>query len=565
MIESAPKISSSGSTPDKLNELESLVERLELGNTTEGNSFDFKRVSDSGRSITEPEKNYRTNSTIMYRSPKERKPMLELDPPLSRSTEPTTPPASPQRGAEDTEIEGARTNTPPAYVDPETKLSALFMEFFQSSLSYTVVLESALRGVLEYSNADHLYLIRKIDDGTLVLDASINKERTWSLLESVVLTDYDVSERFEGVKESRHSNTPVYLPKDDTPCSKASILCIPIILLSKYRACIYLTSNTTKNAFHHINLPVLTMLLTNLYSLQKIQHLKRSLVAIHKESLALPCLKGSSKVELQDTLQVYDSTSKKWSSSFVIHADHQLKFFSTPFETNPIRILSLTNIRNVRVTAQRNSHQEPIDLPVLPKNFEDYGLIYFYYDNQPVWLASQLLETAHHWTSSLLNSKRKGKPLKIPENIRINEVEVERGEIIGKGAAAVVYAGKFQHTRVAIKQLIDQFDRSEVKSFFDEMNILQKLHHPNIVSLFGGYITEEGKPCIVFEYALRGSLSTVLYDPLVVISDEMKLKILIQTIQALVYLHSFDPPIIHRDLKPANILVRMKSVFSCFD
>ena len=455
------------------------------------------------------------------------------------------------------------------------------MESIQSNAAFIHITETCLKEVLEYTGADHIFVIRA-SSNDMILDASISKERSWSLLEDVLLTSNDIAERFEGVDEARWTMNPVSIP-----CSlyekKSSILCIPIILQDKYLGCTYLIHHTLEYAFEHVKNSLLTLLLTNYFHLLISNSFKRRVVKEHKESLSLPCLKDIINVKQQDSLHFYDVTTKKWNVRFFVLAESKIWIFYSPFDLHAHKVIILSKLRDIKVTSNPNaknpefsptptpkkssSSSSDIKLPILPKNksMTNFSLIFLHLpENEQIWIACERLETAHDWHTCILEEKRKGKSsIKIPTNIRINVDDVNIENIVGKGSAAVVYEGTFQRTKVAVKQLLDQFDKSETKSFFDEMNILQQLHHPNVVNLFGGFISKEGKPSIVFEFALRGSLASVLYDPLTEITNAMKIQFLLQTIKALQYLHSFNPPIIHRDVKPANILV-CKTIFTFF-
>ena len=80
---------------------------------------------------------------------------------------------------------------------------------------------------------------------------------------------------------------------------------------------------------------------------------------------------------------------------------------------------------------------------------------------------------------------------------------------------------------------------------------MSKLHHPNIIRLFG-YIN---KPfSIVMEYVDGDSLLYYIKNNILCL--KYKIKIILEVIKAIIYLHSRKPAfLIHRDLKPHNIMV----------
>ena len=82
-----------------------------------------------------------------------------------------------------------------------------------------------------------------------------------------------------------------------------------------------------------------------------------------------------------------------------------------------------------------------------------------------------------------------------------------------------------------------------------------RLRHPNIVTFFCACL-KAPNCCIVLEYCSRGSLESVLRDPVIPIDHPKRLQFAMDIARGMNYLHSQDPPIIHRDLKSDNVLVR---------
>jgi serine/threonine protein kinase len=86
--------------------------------------------------------------------------------------------------------------------------------------------------------------------------------------------------------------------------------------------------------------------------------------------------------------------------------------------------------------------------------------------------------------------------------------------------------------------------------FVEEINILKKLNHENIILMLDSFETETDF-CVVMEYA-QGELFEILEDDKKLPEKEVA-KIAKQLVRALLYLHTNR--VIHRDMKPQNILI----------
>ncbi|KAE9622156.1 putative protein kinase RLK-Pelle-LRR-I-1 family [Lupinus albus] len=134
-------------------------------------------------------------------------------------------------------------------------------------------------------------------------------------------------------------------------------------------------------------------------------------------------------------------------------------------------------------------------------------------------------------------------------------------EVVGRGSFGSVYLGKLRNGKsVAVKV---RFDKSQlgVDSFMNEIHLLSKIRHQNLVSL-EGFCHEPKHQILVYEYLPGGSLADHLYGvnsrktPL---SWVRRLKIAVDAAKGLDYLHNgSEPRIIHRDIKCSNILLDME-------
>jgi len=131
-----------------------------------------------------------------------------------------------------------------------------------------------------------------------------------------------------------------------------------------------------------------------------------------------------------------------------------------------------------------------------------------------------------------------------------------KGEKIGSGSFGTVYEAKnliFNNT-VAMKVIAknDDMDNEYIKN---ELNILKKLSHPNIVRIYEFYESENNY-YLINEFCNGGELYNYINKNNL---NEQQLSIIFyQVFSGLCYLHEND--ILHRDMKPENILISKKEI-----
>ncbi len=149
------------------------------------------------------------------------------------------------------------------------------------------------------------------------------------------------------------------------------------------------------------------------------------------------------------------------------------------------------------------------------------------------------------------------------------------GPKIGSGGYGEVFVGKLRGQLVAIKHLqpVDGVYSPELlRSFRDEMLLMSRLSHPNIVRFIGACIHPPNL-CILSEYVHGGTLYRLLQkrrrkrlDPNtgeptgeMLVTEHLPwcgiLRIALGIARGMRYLHAQKPIVVHRDLKSPNCLV----------
>ena len=95
-----------------------------------------------------------------------------------------------------------------------------------------------------------------------------------------------------------------------------------------------------------------------------------------------------------------------------------------------------------------------------------------------------------------------------------------------------------------------------VEQFMNEVEILTKIRHQNLVALYGCTSQRSQELILVYEYVSNGTVADHLHgnrSKSCLLTWPVRLSIAIESAEALAYLHVSD--VIHRDVKTNNILV----------
>ncbi|KAK4848240.1 hypothetical protein QYF36_010669 [Acer negundo] len=123
--------------------------------------------------------------------------------------------------------------------------------------------------------------------------------------------------------------------------------------------------------------------------------------------------------------------------------------------------------------------------------------------------------------------------------------------LIWEHGYGTMYKGLLRYTPVAIKML----DPEGTSVFQEEVEVLSKFRHPNLITLIGVCPEEYG---LIYEYLPNGSLTDRLSckDSTPPLSWQTRICIATELCSALIFLHSSNPhSIVHGDLKAENIFL----------
>ena len=167
----------------------------------------------------------------------------------------------------------------------------------------------------------------------------------------------------------------------------------------------------------------------------------------------------------------------------------------------------------------------------------------------------------------ICNDKNKNidSSVKIDSDLLISQVEkdpfkdYEIKKTLGEGAFGQVHlvthkiTGATRAMKVIEKK--DTFTENNEQEVLNELNVLKKMDHPNIIKVFEFYMDDDNYYMIT-EYCSDGDLFDFVKDSK--LNEIQSAYIMFQLFSALNYCHKMK--IIHRDLKPENIFISKKEI-----
>ncbi|XP_078429220.1 putative serine/threonine-protein kinase SIS8 isoform X2 [Wolffia australiana] len=202
-----------------------------------------------------------------------------------------------------------------------------------------------------------------------------------------------------------------------------------------------------------------------------------------------------------------------------------------------------TSSLHIHTRKQIAASQKAMSLPSSPNEFNS--------QSPGLWTNEDLVSM---WDQVLKSSPFLSKPLVPFEEWNIDFSELSVGTRVGIGFFGEVFRGIWNGTDVAIKVFLEQDLTAEnMESFCNEISILSRLRHPNVI-LFLGACMKPPKLSMVTEYMEMGSLYYLIHTTgQKSLSWRRRLRMLRDICRGLMCIHRMG--IVHRDLKSANCLV----------
>uniref|UniRef100_A0A803NAK7 Uncharacterized protein n=2 Tax=Chenopodium quinoa TaxID=63459 RepID=A0A803NAK7_CHEQI len=140
------------------------------------------------------------------------------------------------------------------------------------------------------------------------------------------------------------------------------------------------------------------------------------------------------------------------------------------------------------------------------------------------------------------------------DELKVATKNFKEERIVGRGGYGTVYKGFLPNNQVVAVKRSKFVDEDQIEQFINELILLARIRHPNVVRLIGCCLEVE-VPLLVYEFISNGTLYDHIHnkDGTTWYSWSNCLRVAMDSASALAHIHTI--PIFHRDIKSANILL----------
>jgi serine/threonine protein kinase len=126
---------------------------------------------------------------------------------------------------------------------------------------------------------------------------------------------------------------------------------------------------------------------------------------------------------------------------------------------------------------------------------------------------------------------------------------------LGEGGMGAAYLVKDERLgRQCVAKASTMHDTDHYEQFRREAQMLAALDHPNLPKVYD-YFFDRGHPYLIMQYVEGATLDRLKEGRLAPFEVYQVLRWANDLLDALIYLHSQEPPVIHRDIKPSNVCI----------
>ncbi|KAG0601982.1 hypothetical protein M758_11G152600 [Ceratodon purpureus] len=151
---------------------------------------------------------------------------------------------------------------------------------------------------------------------------------------------------------------------------------------------------------------------------------------------------------------------------------------------------------------------------------------------------------------------------------QIKQATSNYANLLGRGGFGSVYYGKLPDGQEVAAKVLSSNSHQSKHEFYNEVELLSKVHHKHLVALLG-YCCTRKHQILIYDYIGGGDLRHRLRGESGAgnsLSWRQRTSIILQVAEGLDYLHDkCSPSIIHRDIKSDNILLTNKLVAKVAD